>query len=208
MNFSKKEELRATLASRISFLGEKGQISRILEDQIIIKAQNGDQKAQRALFDRYSKPMFLLCLRYVRVQEDAEELLSTGFTKAFASLKSFELRGTGAFGGWLKRILINECLMFLRKQNKAPMMVETDESLVSDQEDIIGLLSADALFELILHLPEGYRTVFNLYEIEGFSHKEIAEKLGITIGTSKSQLSKAKATLKEIITKKGLNYAS
>ena len=191
-----------------SFLVGKGKINCVLEDQVIIKAKKGDQKAQRALFDSYSKPMFILCLRYVRVQEDAEELLSSGFTKAFSNLEKFELREQGSFGAWLKRILINECLMFLRKQNKAPMMVEPDESLISGQTDVLDLLGADALFELILCLPEGYRTVFNLYEIEGFSHKEIAEKLGINVGTSKSQLSKAKATLKEIIIKKGLNYAS
>jgi len=191
-----------------SFLVGKGKINWIVEDQIIIKARKGDQKAQRALFDSYSKPMFILCLRYVRVQEDAEELLSSGFTKAFSKLEKFELREQGSFGAWLKRILINECLMFLRKQNKAPLMVEPDESLISTHEDILDTLSADTLFDLILHLPEGYRTVFNLFEIEGYTHKEIAEQLGITEGTSKSQLSKAKASLKETIIKKGLNYAS
>ena len=87
-------------------------------------------------------------------------------------------------------------------------MVEPDESLISTHEDILDTLSADTLFDLILHLPEGYRTVFNLFEIEGYTHKEIAEQLGITEGTSKSQLSKAKASLKETIIKKGLNYAS
>lgn len=179
-----------------------------LEAKIIKKARNGDQKAQRSLFDHYARPMFLLCLRYVRIQEDAEDLLSTGFTKAFANLGSFESRGEASFEFWLKRILINECLMFLRKQNKAPLMVEPDESLISTHEDILDTLSADTLFDLILHLPEGYRTVFNLFEIEGYTHKEIAEKLGITEGTSKSQLSKAKAALKETIIKKGLNYAS
>jgi RNA polymerase sigma-70 factor (ECF subfamily) len=179
-----------------------------LEAKIINKARKGDQKSQRYLFDRYARPMFLLCLRYVRIQEDAEDLLSTGFTKAFANLDSFESRGDASFEFWLKRILINECLMFLRKQNKAPLMVEPDESLISTHEDILDTLSADTLFDLILHLPEGYRTVFNLFEIEGYTHKEIAEKLGITEGTSKSQLSKAKASLKETIIKKGLNYAS
>ncbi|WP_026947901.1 RNA polymerase sigma factor [Algoriphagus marincola] len=183
-------------------------IKSVLEEKIISKARKGDQKAQRYLFDSYARPMFLLCLRYVKVQEDAEDLLSSGFTKAFANLDSFEYRSEASFEVWLKRILINECLMFLRKQNKAPLMVEPDESLISNHEDVIDMLSADTLFGLILHLPEGYRTVFNLFEIEGYTHKEIAEKLGITEGTSKSQLSKAKAALKETIIKKGLNYAS
>ncbi|SDC58180.1 RNA polymerase sigma-70 factor, ECF subfamily [Algoriphagus faecimaris] len=179
-----------------------------MQEKIINKAREGDQKAHRAIFDCYARQMFLLCLRYVKIQEDAEDLLSTGFTKAFANLDSFEARGIASFEAWLKRILINECLMFLRKQNKAPLMVEPDETLISTHEDIMDTLSADTLFELILHLPEGYRTVFNLYEIEGYSHKEIAEKMGVTVGTSKSQLSKAKAVLKEMIIKKGLNYAS
>lgn len=179
-----------------------------MDVQLIYQAKNGSQKAQRAIFDLFGKRMYVLCLRYVRVQEDAEELLSNGFIKAFENLSSFEIRGQYSFEAWLKRILINECLMFLRKQNKAPMMVEPDESLISVYEDVLDSLSADALLETILQLPEGYRTVFNLYEVEGFSHAEIAEKLGISVGTSKSQLSKAKATLKELIIKKGLNHAS
>jgi RNA polymerase sigma-70 factor (ECF subfamily) len=179
-----------------------------LKSKIIIQAKKGNQKAQRELFDSYGKQMFFLCLRYVKIQEDAEELLSNGFIKAFASLDSFEVREENSFEVWLKKILINECLMFLRKQNKAPLMVEPDENLLNVDEGIIEKLSADSLYALILNLPEGYRTVFNLYEIEGFTHAEIAEKLGITIGTSKSQLSKAKAVLKELVVRKGLNYAS
>lgn len=174
----------------------------------IIQAKKGNQKAQRELFEYYGKRMFMLCLRYVKNQQDAEELLSNGFVKAFASLDKFEIRGEHSFEIWLKRILINECLMFLRKQNRAPLIVEPDENLVNRQEGILDKLHADTLFELILNLPEGYRTVFNLFEIEGYSHAEIAEQLGITVGTSKSQLSKAKVVLKELVIKKGLNYAS
>lgn len=179
-----------------------------MEDQIIIQAKNGNQKALRLLFDFYGKRMFMLCLRYVKNQEDAEDILSKGFTKAFSGLGSFEIRGEHSFEVWLKRILINESLMFLRKQNKAPLMIEPDESLVSTGENILEKLSADALYDLILKLPEGYRTVFNLFEIEGYSHQEIATQLGITVGTSKSQLSKAKAVLKELVLKKGLYHAS
>lgn len=179
-----------------------------MDDQLIYLAKKGSQKAQRAIFDLYGKRMYVLCLRYVRVQEDAEELLSNGFIKAFENLSSFDFRGKYPFESWLKRILINECLMFLRKQNRAPMMVEPDEMIPSAEENPFEKLSADELFELILKLPEGYRTVFNLYEIEGFSHSEIAEKLGISIGTSKSQLSKAKAFIKSLLSKNGINHAS
>jgi RNA polymerase sigma-70 factor (ECF subfamily) len=179
-----------------------------LEDKIIIKAKNGNQKALRQLFDFFGKRMFMLCLRYVKNQEDAEDILSKGFTIAFSRMDSFEIRGENSFEVWLKRILINECLMFLRKQNKAPLMIEPDESLISTAENIVEKLSADSLYELILKLPEGYRTVFNLFEIEGYSHSEIAAQLGITEGTSKSQLSKAKAVLRELVIKKGLYHAS
>ena len=179
-----------------------------MDEQIICQAKKGSQKAQRAIFDLFGKRMYVLCLRYVRIQEDAEELLSNGFIKAFENLASFEVRAQYSFESWLKRILINECLMFLRKQNRAPMMVEPDETIASVEENPFQKLSADELFEVILKLPEGYRTVFNLYEIEGFSHPEIAEKLGISVGTSKSQLSKAKVFIKSLLSKNGINHAS
>lgn len=179
-----------------------------MNDQLIHQAKKGSQKAQRAIFDLYGKRMYVLCLRYVRVQEDAEELLSNCFIKGFENLSSFEVRGQYSFESWLKRILINECLMFLRKQNRAPMMVEPDEMIPSKDENPFEKLSSDELFALILKLPEGYRTVFNLYEVEGFSHPEIAEKLGISVGTSKSQLSKAKAFIKSLLSKNGIHHAS
>ncbi|WP_232825632.1 RNA polymerase sigma factor [Algoriphagus litoralis] len=179
-----------------------------MEDKIINQAKKGNQKAQRELYDRFGRRMYALCLRYVRIQEDAEEILSNGFVKAFDSLSSFENRESKSFESWLKRILVNECLMFLRKQNKAPMMIESDENIETTGETVIEKLSADELFTLILKLPEGYRTVFNLFEIEGYSHPEIADKLGISVGTSKSQLSKAKAAMKAIIIKNGWNHAS
>ncbi|MFN3758799.1 MAG: RNA polymerase sigma factor [Algoriphagus aquaeductus] len=179
-----------------------------LDEQLIYQAKKGSQKAQRAIFDLFGKRMYVLCLRYVRVQEDAEELLSNGFIKAFENLSSFEFRGQYSFESWIKRILINECLMFLRRQNRAPMMVEPDELIPSDEENPFEKISAEELFEVILKLPEGYRTVFNLFEIEGFSHPEIAEKLGISVGTSKSQLSKAKAYIKSQLSKSGIHHAS
>lgn len=174
----------------------------------IEKAKKGDQKALRLLFKVLSKPMFMLCLRYVKVQEDAEDVLSTGFTKVFKSLSAFEYRGEGSLEVWVKRIMINECLMLLRKLKRQPLIVEPDENQECLEENILEKLSSDELYGLILSLPEGYRTVFNLYEIEGFSHAEIAAQLDISKGTSKSQLSKAKAYLRQIIIKKGWHNAS
>ena len=180
----------------------------MIDIDLIQDAKKGKPKAQRKIFELLGKPLFMLCLRYVKNQHDAEEILSATFTKVFGKLSSFESQGEGSFEAWVKKIALNECLMFLRKRKNAPLTIEPDENVVEQSESAIDKLSSQELFELILRLPEGYRTIFNLYEIEGYSHAEISEKLGITVGTSKSQLSKAKAYLREIITKLGLNHAS
>lgn len=175
---------------------------------LVKQAKKGKHQAQRSIFEELGKPLFMLCLRYVRNQHDAEEILSIAFTKAFEKISNFEYQDEGSFEAWIKKITVNECLMFLRKQKNAPLIIEPDENVAEQSESALDKLKSQELFELILKLPEGYRTIFNLYEIEGFSHGEIAEKLGISIGTSKSQLSKAKAYLREIIIKLGLNHAS
>ncbi len=180
----------------------------LINIDLIQDAKKGKPKAQRKIFELMGKPLFMLCLRYVRNQQDAEEVLSIAFTKAFEKISNFDYQGEGSFEAWIKKITVNECLMLLRKQKNAPLIIEPDENMAEQSESALDKLKSQELFELILKLPEGYRTIFNLYEIEGFSHQEIAEKLGISIGTSKSQLSKAKAYLREIIIKLGLNHAS
>ncbi|WP_040490173.1 RNA polymerase sigma factor [Indibacter alkaliphilus] len=180
----------------------------MLEKKTIEKASKGNLKAERLIYDSISKPLFMLCLRYLKHQEDAEDVLSSALIKVFRSLHRFEYKMEGSFEAWARKITVNECLMCLRKQMRSPMMVEPEEHFQKEGEDILDKLSADELFGLILQLPEGYRTVFNLYEIEGFSHPEISEKLGISEGTSKSQLSKAKNYLKKLIIANGWNHAS
>ena len=180
----------------------------MISSELINRAKKGEPKAQRSIFEAMGKPLFMLCLRYVKNQHDAEEVLSIAFTKAFKKLSDFEYQNHGSFEAWIKKITVNECLMLLRKRKNAPLIVEPKENLAENCESIIDTLNHQELFQLILRLPEGYRTVFNLYEIEGYTHAEIAEKLGISTGTSKSQLSKAKAYLREIIIKLGLNHAS
>lgn len=160
------------------------------------------------LFEQLGKPIFMLCLRYVKIQEDAEEVMSTGFSKVFKALPNYNDHGNGSFEAWVRKIMVNECLMFIRKQKKSPLMVSLEDNNHSTDHEVLDKLSADELYALILKIPDGYSTVFNLYEIEGYSHAEIADKLGISIGTSKSQLSKAKAYLKVLITKTGLHNAS
>jgi RNA polymerase sigma-70 factor (ECF subfamily) len=146
-----------------------------------------------------------MCLRYARTVEDAEDILSEAFYKIFTKISSF--KGQGSFEGWMKRITVNEALMSLRKKNTLNMSVELSE--VKEQaydDDIVSRLSYNELLIILEELPPGYRTVFNMYVIEGYKHREIAEHLNISINTSKSQLILAKKKMRELIKKKELKY--
>ncbi len=161
----------------------------------------GEAQAQRKLYDTYKVPLFRICMRYAQDRSEAEDILQDGFVKIFADLPKY--RGSGAFGGWLHRVVVNVALQHIRRRRRlfpAIDLQEVHEQVPSD-EDIHSDLNAKALTQLIQQLPPGYRAVFNLYVIEGYSHKEIAEQLGITTSTSKTQLFKAKATLKGLLEK-------
>ena len=179
----------------------------MIQKKIIEEALKGNERAQSLIYDELAKPMFMLCLRYLKNQEDAEDAFCVGFSKIFQNLNRFEYRNEGSFEAWTKKIMVNNCLMLLRQKARAPMMVEPKDDQATAECSALDKLSADELFNLILLLPEGYRTVFNMYEIEGFTHLEIAEKLNISIGTSKSQLNKAKSYLKKIINRTDQNDA-
>jgi RNA polymerase sigma factor (sigma-70 family) len=169
-------------------------------------ARSGNAAAQKYLFDRFADPMMALCCRYVRNRADAEELLLDGFYKFYCHLKDFRYQGEAALYAWLKTIMVRECLMFLRRRRAFSMLsAEAAEDVAPDFEPLAGLSAAE-IFDLIVLLPVGYRTVFNLFVIEGIGHKEIAKALGITEGTSKSQLSKAKILLQKMLEKEGVNY--
>jgi RNA polymerase sigma factor (sigma-70 family) len=169
-------------------------------------ARSGNAAAQKYLFDHLADPMMALCCRYVRNRADAEELLLDGFYKFFSHLKDFHYQGEAALYAWLKTIMVRECLMFLRRRRAFAMLsAEAGEEIASGFEPLSGLSAAE-IFDLIVQLPVGYRTVFNLYVIEGMAHKEIAKALGINEGTSKSQLSKAKILLQKMLEQKGINY--
>ena len=129
-----------------------------------------------------------------------------GFHKFFKNLSSFNYQGDAALFAWIKKIMINECLMFLRKKTVFNIVSDSVAEEVSLEEEALNNLSAAEIFGLVIRLPVGYRTVFNLYEIEGMAHKEIASLLGISEGTSKSQLSKSKALLQKMLLQKGVNY--
>ena len=175
---------------------------------LIEHCKAGDRKAQQMLYSKLSAPMMGVCLRYLKNREDAEEVFLNGFFNAFQALKSFEYRDDPSFFGWVKRIMVNECLMWLRKQKEIWSI-----AIIEDHDPGVDLtplekLAAKDLLKLIQQIPVGYRTVFNLYAIEGYSHKEISELLKISEGTSKSQLFKAKKLLQTIIKEEANEYGT
>lgn len=144
----------------------------------------------------------MTCLRYVKHLPDAEELMLNGFYSFYKSIDRFVYGGKGSIGAWLKKIMVNECLMFLRKKKEISIIKEADGLEISDNDNLLERLNANDLFQLILTLPAGYRTVFNLFAVEGYGHKEIASMLNITEGTSKSQLNKARGILQKAVKEK------
>lgn len=163
----------------------------------------GKKAAQQALYDRYSPKMFGICFRYMQDQMEAEEVMIGGFLKVFANLERF--RQDGSFEGWIRRIMVNEALTALRKRKLSwiePLENARHQGSYSDSD---LQFEAEELLQMIEKLPTGYRTVFNLYAIEGYSHKEIADLLDITESTSKSQLNRARNLLKEQLAVELLN---
>lgn len=160
-------------------------------------------KAQRILFDKYAGKMMGICLRYMKNREEAQDILQEGFIKVFQKIGQY--KNTGPLGGWIRMVMINTALIQLRKNKKweNTIDVSTSYDLSNDDYTIIDKLSADELMSIINGIPEGYRTVFNLFVIEGYPHKEIAEMLNITESTSKTQFRKARLYLKKILEENG-----
>lgn len=170
------------------------------ESDIIYACLRGERKAQQHLYETYSRKFFAICLRYVKDRDLAEDVMIEGFMKIFEKLPQFEAKGS--FEGWMKRIIVTQSLLTLRNNRNLSMEVNMDSALENTESSYeLGLLEAEDLMELVRDLPVGYRTVFNMYAIEGFSHAEIGELLGISESTSKSQLNRARNVLKEKITK-------
>ena len=167
--------------------------------QLVEQCQRSNAFAQKRLFDQYANRLFRVSLRYVRNEPEAEEVLMNGFLKAFRAIGDFTYRDDNGLEAWLRRIVVNEALQHLRANRSLPMFHADD--LADRQPDSAPLpdagLDAERIYELIRELPPGYRTVFNLYVIEGYTHREIADQLNISENTSKSQLSKARALLQE-----------
>jgi RNA polymerase sigma-70 factor (ECF subfamily) len=169
------------------------------EEQIINGCIMGDRKMQYMLYQRYAQPMFALCLRYAKDYHMAEDILQDGFIKVFRFIGNF--RKEGSFEGWLRRIFINTAIENLRKSVHLFSIVNEEGTPIDvKDENVFDGLEVNDMLEMIQSLSPGYRTVFNLYAIEGYSHKEIAEMLQISEGTSKSQLARARQLLIEKVT--------
>jgi RNA polymerase sigma-70 factor (ECF subfamily) len=164
-------------------------------EHLLEPCKSGERKAQKELYQQMAPVLYGICKRYLTRDEEAEEALSNSFLKVFNKLHTYE--GVGSFEGWMKRITVRECLDYLRK-SRAPFDLDWDGDVPAPEGNNHG---TDHLMTLIQQLPVGYRTVFNLYAIEGFTHPEISEMLQISVGTSKSQLSKARAHLQQQLNK-------
>ncbi|MBS1655086.1 MAG: sigma-70 family RNA polymerase sigma factor [Bacteroidetes bacterium] len=162
----------------------------------------GNRQAQSALYEMFSPKMFVVCMRYARSREEAEEVLQEGFLKVFQFLHQF--KNAGSFEGWIRKIMVNCALQRLRSKSQlAPVLqIEAYDNNFKVDEHTESRISAKELLELVMLLPPAYKMVFNLYVFEGYKHKEIAEMLGISEGTSKSNLSDARAFLQKYITRK------
>jgi len=158
----------------------------------------GDRRMQEELYRRFSPRMYGVCLRYAGNVEEAEDILQEGFIKIFKKLGSF--RSEGSFEGWVRRIFVNTAIEHFRRKTYQQPITEQHENTVEGKSlSVLDNLGEKDILKLVQDLSPGYRTVFNLYVVEGYTHKEIGDMLGISEGTSKSQLSRAKVLLQEMV---------
>ncbi len=154
-----------------------------------------NRAAQKKLYDLYAPKMLGVCYRYAQSKEEAEDMLQEGFIKVFQKLDSFKFQGV--FEGWLRRIFVNTAINIIRKYQKLQYETDIEEAgtMASNAAEVLDAMQNKEVIELIRNMPQGYRTVLNLYAIEGYSHKEIGEMLGINESSSRSQFTRAKAVL-------------
>ena len=169
------------------------------EEALLKGCLNSDAVAQRELYNKYSPKMLAVCYRFAHNREDAEDMLQEGFIKVFLQMHSFENRGS--FEGWIRRIIVHTCINILKKNKKFAESVDIIHAtgVQIREESVPAIIQAKQVVECIRMLPIGYRTVLNLYAIEGYSHREIANILGIEESTSRSQYTRAKAMLENIL---------
>jgi RNA polymerase sigma factor (sigma-70 family) len=174
------------------------------EEELIQGCIKGDREAQKLLYSKFSKQMYMVCLRYVKEQQEAEDVLQEAFIKVFNSIKNF--RSESKLPYWIKRIVINTALNAQRSKLYLYPMVDVDTMHETTDSISISDFTMSELLEMIQELPSGCQVIFNLYAIEGYKHHEIAKMLEISEGTSKSQYSRAKQLLQEKVMKRNKNY--
>ena len=170
------------------------------ETDLIKGCIDGDRRMQEALYNRFSPRMYAVCLRYAGNAEEAEDILQEGFIKIFKKLDTF--RSEGSFEGWIRRIFVNTAIEHFRRKRYLQTVSEKEENTIEGKDiSVLDKMAAKDIMALIKELSPGYRTVFNMYVVEGYTHKEIADMLNISEGTSKSQLSRAKVILQGLVKK-------
>lgn len=170
---------------------------KLSQDELITHCLDGDSKALNELYNRYSPKLWGICLRYAKNEMSAEDIMQEGFIRIYRYLSHY--KGKGSFEGWMRRTMVNTAINYYKKNLRTGQESQFDEAfgISSTSADAISQLSTQELLNLVSNMPDGYRTVFNMYVVDGFSHKEIAKELGISENTSKSQLSRARSFLKE-----------
>lgn len=178
------------------------QMSPMTEEAILQGCLQNNAVAQKELYSRYSPKMLAVCYRFAHNREDAEDMLQEGFIKVFSQIHTF--RNQGAFEGWVRRIIVHTCINNLKKNKKFSESVDIIHATTVQvrEESVPSIVQAKQVIECIRMLPIGYRTVLNLYAVEGYSHREIAEMLDIEESTSRSQYTRAKQMLEDILVKK------
>jgi RNA polymerase sigma factor (sigma-70 family) len=174
------------------------------ENELIEGCCKGNRAFQKALYDRYCRKMLVVCLRYSKTTAEAEDIVQEGFVKVFQGIKDF--RQEAKLETWITRIMVNTALNVQRKKLYLYPMVDVTEMVLPDEEMSISGIHFSQLLEMIQSLPQGCQIVFNLFAIEGYSHKEIGEMLGISEGTSKSQFARAKSLLQAKLLKESTYY--
>jgi RNA polymerase sigma-70 factor (ECF subfamily) len=172
----------------------------VVEKELIQGCVDNDRLAQKRLYERYYGKMMVVCMRYASGKDQATEMLNTGFFKVFKTIESFAQKG-GNLEAWIYRIMVNTSIDFLRSEIRHRHDDIEKTVYAEDTTDVVAQLNAEQIIEMVHSLTPAYRTVFNLYVIEGYNHAEIGEMLGISEGTSKSNLAKARARLQEMIIK-------
>ncbi len=177
------------------------------DEQLVNDCIQEKPSAQKYLFDKFSRTMMGVCMRYARDSQEAQDIMQDGFIKVFNSISGFH--HDGSLEGWVKRIMINTALDAYRRNKKRINDIELDNEHameISHDDHIVEGMSADYLLKIIQLLPEGYKLVFNMFAIEGYSHKEIADQLGISVNTSKSQYSRARTHLQKLLSKSEVDW--